>query len=471
MTNYVTIAKIHDQLIDTYGPISIELLDGCTTPGVDTTSGHNSYVSTGALKAYEPITIVESRKPRTFHARRRGYPPFGVTPWHRSKVTTRRYLTVRSNGSSYYEQPRRVSHTHKVAGSCNRHTVSYLPMVSNYCAWDNVTHEGSGMTYNVSSFNSSMVSDAIAKVTNDVSIKALTSYDFLTEIAEARELPGLVVSVSKSLLTIFKTLRGRYSSADLITSCRLPIVDLLKHPKQTLRRLGGEWMQYRYAIMPLVYSYRDIVKTINRGIDTTLRSGVDISPSSLNTNLPDATSTYMWVEATGSIKVRATVFQHYDFERVSRLAAVGMNPLVTAWELIPYSFVADWFVNMGDYITRTTSQNLAGMTNCCISRRENSIIKTWQHFPNQNINLTAARLSGTWIASELPPVGTLTISRPEESQLLTEVDTNSYTRWLFDLRDAQLSFKPSLNWRRMIDSAVMANNHLGSFIKIFKKIF
>jgi hypothetical protein len=36
------------------------------------------------------------------------------------------------------------------------------------------------------------------------------------------------------------------------------------------------------------------------------------------------------------------------------------NPLVVAWELIPFSFVADWFIQVGDYLTALTA--LQGLT-------------------------------------------------------------------------------------------------------------
>ena len=34
---------------------------------------------------------------------------------------------------------------------------------------------------------------------------------------------------------------------------------------------------------------------------------------------------------------------------------LGSNPLLTAWELVPYSFVVDWFVPIGDFINQYAS--------------------------------------------------------------------------------------------------------------------
>jgi hypothetical protein len=38
------------------------------------------------------------------------------------------------------------------------------------------------------------------------------------------------------------------------------------------------------------------------------------------------------------------------------MKTVGLlNPATVAWELVPYSFIADWFVPVGDYLTGLTA--------------------------------------------------------------------------------------------------------------------
>lgn len=469
MPDYLTKVKTSDIVIAPWS-YSAPAADGCPGPTVCSTVGMESYVSAGSVKHYEPEINMVYIPTRHNYGRTRGSPPFIATSLHRLQVKTTNYLLRRHDGGSAYEQPRRVAHCHKIGGVCTTHTDHYEPTIGP-CAtlWDTLSAEGTGNTYTVSSFNSSDISDAVAKVQSEVSVKALTSYDFLTEIAEARELPGLISSVSSDILSILRALRGRYSISDLRTAARLPILNLLKHPSRVFRKLGNEWMQYRYAIMPLVYSYRDILKTIDRGVDNTSRCRVVITPTDTNVALPPDTTAYMWIQALGTITVRGHVFQHYDWDTVAQLSGVGVNPLATAWELIPYSFVVDWFVNVGDYITRKSAANYAQATVSCYSQRGEYSIKTWQRYPNQDKILTVNRCSGTWSALELPAVGHITISRPMESQLLTEVATNSYSRYPFNIRDAQTTVNPSLNWKRLLDSSVMANNLLRSFSKIFKR--
>jgi hypothetical protein len=58
-------------------------------------------------------------------------------------------------------------------------------------------------------------------------------------------------------------------------------------------------------------------------------------------------------KAGGKLRVTCTM--------TAELETLGLlNPLSLAWELLPYSFVIDWFLPIGDYLAATTAS--AGMT-------------------------------------------------------------------------------------------------------------
>lgn len=228
-------------------------------------------------------------------------------------------------------------------------------------------------------------------------------------------------------------------------------------------------MEYRYGIMPLIYSYRDITKVMKRGQNVKSKRVAVVTPTGTGVTLPGSNTNYRWTTTEGYVQISGNVFQHFEWSSAARLAGLGINPLTTLWELIPYSFVVDWFVNVGDYITRKTTLPASQIQWACISQRKNYIKKTFVHYKQDDKTIPiVVRKCTPWYGSQPPAQPSETCSRPEESQLHTEVRTNSYSRQIFLLNGAQLTVSPSLNWRRLIDSAVMANNQLGAYLRHFR---
>lgn len=442
-------------------------LDGCGTQ-LCYSSSFTSAAPSSTTKFYNPITEFASA-PRfpPQSGRTRGRIRFAQTAYSRSRITSRSFLTRRANGSSAKVQYCRLAHKEKVGGTCTVVTDSVWMNALDWNHWVDVSHEGTGSHYIVSEISNSDVRDAIADVQAQMSVEARTSYDLLTEIAEVREIPSLIRSISNDMTNIMKMLHGRYPR-ELKRFSRSPITTLLKHPERMARELGSKWMEYRYAIMPLVYSYRDLKKTLNRGQDVTSHAFRSVTPCNLSVSLPPNTVDYQYTTVQGSVDIRGTVFQRYNYSGSAMLAGVGFNPLVTAWELIPYSFVVDWFINVGDYITAKTSPILAGTTLACISKRSRYKTIKYQHFCDSTISLNPTRTSDT-VGSLAPQYGPpVTIPRPEESQPLQETEVDAYTRWLVNVDAVPLRFKPSLNWRRLLDSAVLANNQLRACKRFFR---
>lgn len=125
--------------------------------------------------------------------------------------------------------------------------------------------------------------------------------------------------------------------------------------KNTLRQTGIEfndamaqvWMEFRYAIMPLVYTAVDITEALGKTPKfQTYRDGEKAtSLVSIHPDIPKAeisTHTRFWIKDKISLG-------YGPFSLNMR--GISGNILTTAWELIPLSFVVDWFVNVGDFIT------------------------------------------------------------------------------------------------------------------------
>lgn len=99
--------------------------------------------------------------------------------------------------------------------------------------------------------------------------------------------------------------------------------------------------------MPLYFALRDALETFQKGLDKPRYVKVKAtSKETVDGNYYDGENPVL---QTGSIRTRvsitATVFP--DFA-----SSLGLdNPALIAWELTPLSFVFDWFINVGDYLT------------------------------------------------------------------------------------------------------------------------
>lgn len=112
--------------------------------------------------------------------------------------------------------------------------------------------------------------------------------------------------------------------------------------------MASTWMRARYEIMPNVYLAIDITEVLKQNPQfLTSRAGFKQSGRVLPKygefkEVP--------VETQGLVFVRTKVENTTGpFSFTSN--RVSMNILTTAWELLSKSFVVDWFINIGDFIT------------------------------------------------------------------------------------------------------------------------
>jgi len=232
---------------------------------------------------------------------------------------------------------------------------------------------------------------------------------------------------------------------------------------------ADQWMEYRYGIMPLVYSLRDAQKALDKGTVVKDRKVCVVQPKPTG-NAEPSSFYYYTVETEGTVKVAATAVQRFSSISQSRMSTIGFNPLVTAWELIPYSFVFDWFVNVGDYINIHTTANFSDECNACISQRD-SITRTTKLVTQAHGHTpwTDMTYSVPW-AGNVPVRADLPAEWIEETRQVVRIEqTEGYTRTPIDIRAVPLVFKPSLSWRRLVDGAVLSTNLFKQLVSRFKR--
>ena len=209
-------------------------------------------------------------------------------------------------------------------------------------------------------------------------------WDVLTELAELPSTIKMGVDALKALRNPLKTLK----SLDLASKKRKRDYDIVEELVQTrkgprtrkrkkwftyyewegkpasLADLSAQaWLTYRYGIMPILYSLQDISSIINKKYaekvewETTKKREV--------TTIDD--TSVIGVLSGDHEKAKVPLIMKRDCQLIQRVfiktkynvgqlksKQLGFNPVLTAWELVPFSFVADWLVHIGDMIMALT---------------------------------------------------------------------------------------------------------------------
>lgn len=119
--------------------------------------------------------------------------------------------------------------------------------------------------------------------------------------------------------------------------------------------IASVWLTFRYGILPNVYLVEGLVKSIDE-MDKKFERWRKLKR--VNIELPTVSG---WKLSTGTVSAEVRCMIKRKFENKTKLSGLlrqySANAFLTAWELIPLSFVIDWFVNIGNMLSSTLGNN------------------------------------------------------------------------------------------------------------------
>lgn len=297
----------------------------------------------------------------------------------------------------------------------------------------------------------------LAELMSDVVADNLNTYDLLTELAESKELLAL----------LFNTVHSVRKPLQAFANFRRSLMKSGKYsPGQIKEMVESKWMEYRYAIMPVIYSIKDISELLEKRNDLykTSRAKRTLTfdkKRNWDGNYNDK-PIWLYRETTGTVTIRVTGKALYDVGalKLRLFDQVGLNPFVTAWELLPFSFVVDWFANIGDWVLAQTSSlvDFSQQRVFCYSVKQDFVVETFLHY---NLRAFADKIYDDvhkyhW---ETTDSGT---------HLLQRNVVKDFRRTLFVPNEVSLNFEPFLNWKRSLDSWVLLQRPLQDALRRLK---
>lgn len=133
--------------------------------------------------------------------------------------------------------------------------------------------------------------------------------------------------------------------------------DLLKSKsaaRTVAEYLAAEWLKYRYGIMPILYDIDGLIKALSKDKVEGLRTARGIETLHAEETLDlihihGVETAYQWV-TSDEIIVKCGLLTRGKLGTRDFLGATLRQFPSTVWEVIPFSFVADWFVNVQAFI-------------------------------------------------------------------------------------------------------------------------
>lgn len=211
------------------------------------------------------------------------------------------------------------------------------------------------------SFTGESIPDADSFVVQSVENQAIT--DCVNKIRQANtSLKGLVVAGE-----LGETVRMVNGAGKQVFRGLHDYLDDVNHlvrtasPRRLLSAVGRRWLEYSFGWKPLINDIDDGIKAIRRInqqrpprvlIRVARSSSVKKQPTKSSRSLDgyrvDVTSSYSNIY---SIRLYGAVSVSSPSERVPHEFGFKLDEFVpTVWELIPYSFLADYFLNIGAII-------------------------------------------------------------------------------------------------------------------------
>lgn len=224
--------------------------------------------------------------------------------------------------------------------------------------------------------------------------------------AERREAFGLVALRALTLVKAFRALRkGRFR--DFIKALDTRPVPRHRRTKWTRPKdASALWLEYWFGWSPLVADIGNVVDVLQGDVPSGQRlRGRGTAKTKRKTTTTGPVSWAVEQDARFRCQIFGVVeVTNHDLYLANKLGFV--NPTLIAWELVPFSFLVDWFYPVGDFLASMTNNVGIKVTDIWVS--ETSVVKCTEDV----IRVTGtARYKATYVRSSRRKVTSL--PRPE----------------------------------------------------------
>lgn len=168
-------------------------------------------------------------------------------------------------------------------------------------------------------------------------------------LGSARETMSMVAKRAFQVASLFNAIRrGRWDDAADLLGDKVP-GSVRSLPAN--KRLAQGFLEFQFGWRPLMSDIHDAIDVYRSNVVT----GQKVS--SRGTRFQQLESNFAKEDFTLEGGITSRVYGTVSNPNVRTLNALGLaNPLLTAWELTPFSFVVDWFLPISDILAYLSSE-------------------------------------------------------------------------------------------------------------------
>lgn len=180
-------------------------------------------------------------------------------------------------------------------------------------------------------------------------------------IGEYRQVQNMFMLNTKRLVNAYRAVRhadvyGLYRAIPLTPKQKRRVAAQAQSPAYT-RNPAQWWLELQYGWLPLIGDVYDGLTNFYRKVEEGIviketagkSSSEDIAVPPVEISSWTMSSEYI----NRKVAAKAGLWYKVDNARLANLQDWGvLNPRLLAWELLPYSFVVDWFLPVGDWLAK-----------------------------------------------------------------------------------------------------------------------
>lgn len=225
----------------------------------------------------------------------------------------------------------------------------------------------------------------------------------LPNILVGNDVSDLLIEVStkvhsqrgRSKTNLWETVAEIDKSLSLVSNLATTLARRIEHVRQSRNRFmryyrGGKyifvsaadvWLSMRYGAMPIIRDIGEVMVQLNsvrdKFVRETSRSEGQLDPFfevKTGSQVNSSATFHFQSERREELEIRAMSYDEFYALTASRVGFSWKGFQTLGYELIPLSFVLDWFANVGDYIGALgPSYGYTQKGSCWVARRKQSL--------------------------------------------------------------------------------------------------